>query len=127
MASRNCWHFGLDFPESEHGTKTLRFWAGLEARLFRDVAQARYLYGELAKKCTDDYLLWVEYINFERYMGESDKARALFRRVAQVAIPDVTLRLRSWSDWIAFEREVGSIEQQQYAADQTNIRMHEVK
>jgi hypothetical protein len=48
-------YFGLDYPQSPHIVTIEKHWAGLEARQFRNVENARYLYNELVKKCSDDY------------------------------------------------------------------------
>ena len=115
----------LDFPGSLYIVQVLRFWAGLESRQTRDIVYARQLYNEVVKKASDDYLAWLEYIDLERYAGEPDKARTLFRRVSQVNILDGVLRQRSWSDWIAFEREVGSLDQLLHATEQCRIKESE--
>lgn len=122
VGSRSTTNSYSDFPGTPHILRVLKFWAGLEGRQVRDVIYARQLFNEMLKKCGDDYLVWLEFIDFERYLGETDKARALFRRVSQVAIQDATLRQRSWADWVMFEREVGTLEQLLNASEQCRAR-----
>jgi hypothetical protein len=66
--------------------------------------------------------LWCEYIAVERYVGDAEKARALYRRAAQANLTPTTASRTAWNDWIAFEREVGTLDQWQAAVSQCKTR-----
>jgi RNA recognition motif-containing protein len=107
----------LDFftqyhPGSPHIIHIEKYWAGLEARLFKSIEYGRKMWNELIKKNIDDYFMWCEYISMEKYLGDADKVRGLYRRAAQAPLPDPQ---RAWADWLMFEREAGSLEQLQHA------------
>jgi hypothetical protein len=56
----------LDFPDSAAHQSILHFWGGVEARLFKNLENARNVLNDLVKN-SHFYDHWIQYINIERF------------------------------------------------------------
>ncbi|KAG0166044.1 Splicing factor [Apophysomyces sp. BC1034] len=103
-----CVYISEAFPETgDPFYRIEKYYAFIEAKKLDNDEKARELWEGIVKKNGQNSEAWVQYIDFERSLGNIRQCASLFKRALPKKL-DYPERLMN--AWIAMEHEIGSIE-----------------
>ncbi|KAF5733143.1 squamous cell carcinoma antigen recognized by T-cells 3 [Tripterygium wilfordii] len=102
------------------------YWARLELKLRKDLTAARGIWESFLKICGFMLEGWLGYIAMEIELGHINEARSIYKRCYSKRFPG-TGSEDIWHSWLRFEREFGTLEDLDHAAQKVMPRLEELR